>query len=218
MSDEGFHEIQLNGKQLVFLFMAATVVSVVIFLLGVMVGRGVPSSRVRAAEVADATTVDPTVADAEPASASVAVNAERTPVSTQESLTYAERLSAPTPIAEPVATEPVKETVVEVPPPPPPVAAKEPPAAAATKAQTPSTGFPEPTGNGHVVQVGAYPRPTAETIARRLSSKGYPVFISPRPQGLFAVRVGKYTDKREADAVATRLEQQEQFNKPWVTR
>ena len=29
MSDEGFHEIQLNGKQLVFLFMAATVVSVV---------------------------------------------------------------------------------------------------------------------------------------------------------------------------------------------
>ena len=41
MSDEGFHEIQLNGKQLVFLFMAATVVSVVIFLCGVMVGRGV---------------------------------------------------------------------------------------------------------------------------------------------------------------------------------
>ena len=45
MSDEGFHEIQLNGKQLVFLFMAATVVSVVIFLLGVMVGRGVAISR-----------------------------------------------------------------------------------------------------------------------------------------------------------------------------
>jgi hypothetical protein len=41
MSDDGFHEIQLNGKQLVFLFMAATVVAVVIFLCGVMVGRGV---------------------------------------------------------------------------------------------------------------------------------------------------------------------------------
>ena len=39
--DDGFHEIQLNGKQLVFLFMAATVVSVVIFLCGVLVGRGV---------------------------------------------------------------------------------------------------------------------------------------------------------------------------------
>ena len=43
--DDGFHEIQLNGKQLVFLFMAATVVSVVIFLCGVLVGRGVRSER-----------------------------------------------------------------------------------------------------------------------------------------------------------------------------
>ena len=40
-SDDGFHEIQLSGKQLVFLFMATTVVSVVIFLCGVLVGRGV---------------------------------------------------------------------------------------------------------------------------------------------------------------------------------
>ena len=45
MSDDGFHEIQPNGKQLIFLFMAATVVSVVIFLCGVMVGRGVRSGR-----------------------------------------------------------------------------------------------------------------------------------------------------------------------------
>jgi hypothetical protein len=51
-----------------------------------------------------------------------------------------------------------------------------------------------------------------------LASKGYPVFIKPRPQSLFAVRVGKYPNKREADEVAARLEQQEQFNKPWVTR
>ena len=39
-TDDGFHEIQLSGKQLVFLFMATTVVSVVIFLCGVLVGRG----------------------------------------------------------------------------------------------------------------------------------------------------------------------------------
>ena len=47
--DDGFHEIQLNGKQLVFLFMAATVVSVVIFLCGVLVGRGVRAERAAAA-------------------------------------------------------------------------------------------------------------------------------------------------------------------------
>jgi len=45
MQDDAFHEIQLNGKQLVFLFMAATVVSVVIFLCGVLVGRGVRAER-----------------------------------------------------------------------------------------------------------------------------------------------------------------------------
>src|SRR6266545_8282498 len=39
--EEGFHEIQLSGKQLVFLCMATTVVSIVIFLCGVLVGRGV---------------------------------------------------------------------------------------------------------------------------------------------------------------------------------
>jgi len=221
MSDEGFHEIQLNGKQLVFLFMAATVVSVVIFLLGVMVGRGVPSARAQAAEMAADTPVDPT-AVIETGTAATTTRSDRTPVSAQESLTYAEQLSAPTP-----AADTLRDTEVVLEPPPPvkepavvtapaaapqaaPQAAPEPTATAAT--------FAEPAGDGHAVQVGAYPRTTAETIARRLASKGYPAFITPRSQGLFAVRVGKYSDKREADAVATRLEQQEQFNKPWVTR
>ena len=56
--DDGFHEIQLNGKQLVFLFMAATVVSVVIFLCGVLVGRGVPAEHGTA--VAEASAGDST--------------------------------------------------------------------------------------------------------------------------------------------------------------
>src|SRR3954470_14047086 len=43
--DDGFHEIQLSGKQLVFLFMATTIVAVVIFLCGVQVGRGVRTER-----------------------------------------------------------------------------------------------------------------------------------------------------------------------------
>ena len=47
-ADDGFHEIQLSGKQLVFLFMATTVVSVVIFLCGVLVGREVRGDTVRA--------------------------------------------------------------------------------------------------------------------------------------------------------------------------
>lgn len=56
--DDAFHEIQLNGKQLVFMFMAVTVVSVVIFLCGVLVGRGVRVERTRAAEFAEPSAVD----------------------------------------------------------------------------------------------------------------------------------------------------------------
>ena len=41
LNDEGFHEIQLSGKQLVFLFMATATVLVVTFLCGVQVGRNV---------------------------------------------------------------------------------------------------------------------------------------------------------------------------------
>src|SRR5438034_74598 len=55
--DDAFLEIQLNGNQLVFLFMVATVVSVVIFLCGVFVGRGVRAER--APLLADATASAP---------------------------------------------------------------------------------------------------------------------------------------------------------------
>src|SRR5215472_15129835 len=56
-ADDAFHEIQLNGKQLVFLFMAATVVSVVIFLCGVLVGRGVRTERGAIADLSPANNV-----------------------------------------------------------------------------------------------------------------------------------------------------------------
>src|SRR5512141_2037903 len=39
--DEGFREIHLSGKHLVALFMGLTLFAAVIFLCGVMVGRGV---------------------------------------------------------------------------------------------------------------------------------------------------------------------------------
>src|SRR5690349_14757609 len=71
--DDGFHEIQLSGKQLVFLCMATTVVSIVIFLCGVLVGRGVrPVEAVaEAAAVADAGPSETSApADAAPAGAS----------------------------------------------------------------------------------------------------------------------------------------------------
>ena len=70
------------------------------------------------------------------------------------------------------------------------------------------------------VQVAAVnQRADADTIARRLTGKGYPAFVTT-PAGaanVFRVRVGSYPDRREAESVAGRLEKEEQF-KPWVTR
>ena len=43
--DDGFREINLSGKQMFFLFMAATTVLVVAFMLGMLVGRGVRAER-----------------------------------------------------------------------------------------------------------------------------------------------------------------------------
>ncbi len=246
MSDEGFHEIQLNGKQLVFLFMAATVVSVVIFLCGVMVGRGVPAGlRPGVAELSAESGVDPTVStDPPPASTGTSSSSSATqgaPLSAQETLTYAERLEAPN-----AAPETLREPgrIAEVPPTPrdspPPVVTEPPPARAeasrpeapraesasarADAARTESTASPEPAGNGYVVQVASIKeRREADAMAKRLAAKGYPSFVTTvttpgasTPTG-FRVRIGKYNDRREAETVSRKLQQEEQF-KPWITR
>jgi cell division septation protein DedD len=72
-----------------------------------------------------------------------------------------------------------------------------------------------------VVQVAAVrERGEADAMARRLTAKGYPAFVtspSTGPARVFRVRVGKYNDRSEAESVASRLEKEEQF-KPWITR
>jgi DedD protein len=238
MSDEGLHEIQLNGKQLVFLFMTATVVAVVIFLCGVMVGRGVPAQRgttVLAAEGTDPTTSDDVRADADAAAAPAGGSSPSASPSSRLGLTYPDRLEEPDPVVEEVpagapAREPFATTAVAKVPPPPvpaPKAAEKPPskpaAAVATAAVAKSAAADTPpSGPGFVVQVAAVrQRGEADAIRGRLSKKGYPAFVttadSPAGPTTYRVRVGKYPSKREADTVAAKLEREEQF-KPWVTR
>jgi septal ring-binding cell division protein DamX len=192
----------------------------VIFLSGVMVGRGVAPAQAAVAADAAENPIDPT-ASIQSAPSTMA-STDRQPVSTQENLTYAERLERAVPppetLKEPDASPdaPTERAAVreEAPvPAPEPERNPEPAPDPVDKAV-----LTVPPGNGWVVQVGAYPRSTAEGIARGLAAKGFPTFILPRDKGLFAVRVGKYTDRREADAVKVRLERDEQFNKPWVSR
>jgi cell division septation protein DedD len=202
--DDGFHEIQLNGKQLVFLFMAGTVVAVVIFLLGVFVGRGVQ------AETGD---IDPLVAQSSatvPEIPPVASSSgSEAPASAAEDLSYPARLGG---------AAPPRETLREAPPPAEPAARPaDAPAARPNASNVPG----EPPGDGFAIQLAALgKREEAEVVVRRLVEKGYAAYVMAPVAGapaVYRVRVGKFDDRREAEAVSTRLQKEEQF-KPWIVR
>ena len=221
--DEGFHEIQLNGKQLVFLFMAGTVVAVVIFLLGVFVGRGVR------AQVGDTTPVTAqqlpsAVPDIPPAAVTSGGGA---PAAAGENLQYPNRLGSADPPREALreasappasAPAPAAKTPAPVAPPAPSrTVPAQPSATPAAAAQVSS----EPAGDGFAIQVAALgKREEAETIVRRLVGKGYSAYVVAPSAGapaVFRVRVGKFKDRREAESVSARLQKEEQF-KPWIVR
>jgi cell division septation protein DedD len=201
--DDAFHEIQLSGKQLVFLFMATTAVSVAIFLLGVMVGRSVR---------AESITVDPTVAAAAeqpPAAQSepTALPSEAPPAvaPADAPLSYHQRLETEKGPAEELKK---KETP-----------APEPARAAAPDPQPP---VPSPAAQGArpgtwAVQVQALrDRNVAAQVVQRLRGKGYPAFVvaptAGAPTQLFRIQVGKYNDRTEAEQVEARLKKEEQFD------
>jgi cell division septation protein DedD len=224
MSDEGFHEIQLNGKQLVFLFMAATVVSVVIFLCGVMVGRGVRSHQASTDPVSDVAPVataeesvrpepsTPPTDSPRPASGAAAPpNAPPEPAEDgsdyHKQLTGAEAETAPK---------------VEAPPAPAPerraAAPDDKPAAPPSVTPASAGGV---TGAGYVVQVAALrDRSEADAIVKRLAGKGYQAFVVnpvPGKPPVYKVQVGRFAERGDAEKTAARLKSQEQYS-PWVTR
>ena len=234
VQDDGFHEIQLNGKQLVFLFMAATVVSVVIFLCGVLVGRGVKAERATltsdggaAQALPDASPLPPP-APAQAAAATVDPAASAPPAVQEDKFSYPDRLedqprketlkpAASTPPHAPVSVPKAAAAAVapKEPREPKPEAKPEPKAPAPPPAAAAATH-----GDGYAIQVAALREPAeADTIAKRLVSKGYDAYVLT-PGGtpnVYRVRVGSFKTRRDAEATAAKLQQEEQF-KPWITR
>ncbi|MBI2832856.1 MAG: SPOR domain-containing protein [Acidobacteria bacterium] len=220
-TDEGFHEIQLSGKQLVFLFMATTVVSVVIFLCGVLVGRGVkaerPSDPVGESVAAAAT---PDVPGAVPGEA--VASPGREPQVVTEELTYPDRLEGDKPPAETLGEAPRTAAKAEK------VETKVPPdvdESADSAADSKGTAIPASralASDGYAVQVAALRDASeADAIVKRLNDKGYPAYVvGPEPgapAAVYRVRVGKYQQRREVEEIARRLKEEELF-KPWITR
>jgi DedD protein len=200
-AEDGFHEIQLSGKQLVFLFMATTVASVVIFLCGVLVGRGV------AAEAGTATSIAETEPEDMPAEAAVPPAEPPTPV--DDELRYQERLTANGPTKEEPKPEPpaaaTASAASQAAAPPPPetrAAPQEPPAPDVPTSGRSGTWF---------IQVSALgKRGAAAEMVRDLAAKGYPAYLQEPGRGeavLYRVRVGRFRDRGEAEKVAARLKE-----------
>ena len=224
--DDGFHEIHLSGKQLVFLFMVTTVVSVFIFLCGVLVGRGVGGDSADPIGTGQAATE--TAAQAPPAPAGEAPDvpadsaAASEPTKLEPGTTmYTDLLRGPEPPSEKLTAAGGTATPARPPAavpaatpsrtPAPPPAAKPAPAAAATASARPA---------GLKVQVAAVrKRAEADVIASRLKKRGYDAYVVEPDSAtrMFRVRVGSYTDPAEAERVADRLRREEKL-KPWIIR
>jgi cell division septation protein DedD len=199
--DDGFHEIQLNGKQLVFLFMAATVVSVVIFLCGVLVGRGVRSAQDIESQSA-ARSAEPT-ADLVPG-----------PPATPQSMSGSSATPSATPGGRdgegPVTTATVPRAVPTDelrPDPPSATRGAERSAAAATPPPPPAAATPEAKPAAvQTPQAAPAPLTAANAGAPRAAAPAAPV--DARTPGLsngWVVQLAALNDRGEAEDIARRL-------------
>jgi DedD protein len=224
MSDQQFREIQLSGKQLVFLFMASVVLAVSVFLLGVSVGRGVR-------EVDGST---PVRNDGASGPGLVPPDVMPVPTEISERDSAFEQLlpgeSGPRPVGvdeappatpprepPPVVNEPVETALPAASAPAP--ARPAPPAASAPVARpapTPASPAgrsgsedapPRTTPAGQfTVQVNAYrSRASADREAAALAEKGYDAYVDASSNGLFRVRIGAFANRDDANRIAARL-------------
>lgn len=200
-ADDDVREIQLSGKQLVFLFMAVTVVSVVIFLCGVLVGRGVqlhPAAVVDQSAAAPAEVVpDPTA----PADRPVAPAEE--PTKTTE-LGYQDDLKAKTPTTDKVTTTaPVPVTPVDQ---NPAATASTTPAAAAKGAASTTKAADAKPADGKTAAGKPADAKTAAATPAKPADTATPSKMFPEPRGDgFAIQVTALSGKTEAEAIADRL-------------
>ncbi len=178
MPDQNVREIQLGGKQLVFLFMASVVLAVAIFLLGISVGRGVGTPATEVATDAPAA-VPPAPAEMPPPTQTSPADLGYHDKLQDQTAPKAQAAPRDEP-AKPAATEKPAATdttsVPVKPPPAPPAASSAPqtaaarPAAAPAATPTPSTAkrAAQSAGGGWFVQVAAFK--SRENADRQVSS------------------------------------------------
>ena len=203
MSDQGFREIQLTGKQLVFLFMASVVVAVAIFLLGVSVGRGVRGTTAAATEAVPDATADDLPVTMPPAT--VLTPADRSYHDQLQGQSTPPAQTPPAPPPQPAATtgQPAQSPAAT----PEGSGSRQ---AAAPARTTPAAGVaaaPAPAVGGWFVQVGAFgTRANAERRVAELKAKGHAATIATVSAApAYRVRLGPFAERAGAERLAARV-------------
>lgn len=225
LQDDGFHEIQLGGKQLIFVFMVAVALSIAIFLCGVKVGQSIHGGSADTTEAvntsagtsADVPSASQPAPSATPASGPPAAEPPAPANEADDELSYAKRLQSDAPPkeqlkpADDAAAKPAADAKAAPQKPAPAAAAAAPASTAASPAARPGVW---------VVQLVALKdRGAAQSIVQRLSGKGYPAFlVSPSPGAppIYRVQVGRYAERRDAEQAARKLEKEEERFRPWI--
>src|SRR5690606_11257097 len=193
MAEQQFREIQLSGKQLVFLFMTTVVLAVAVFLLGVSVGRGTrtPGDAVveQTAEVVPPADLPPPT-EITPADLQYydAQKEQQTPP--PDPLPQTEEPEAAGPAAAP-PSEPAAAPEPEPEPPPALAAAPEP------QRPTPAPSAAQSRGSGSSAQAGASGQ--ASTRASQPSAPA-PAAQASSPAGEgWTLQGGAYSSRANAD-------------------
>lgn len=236
-SSETSKTITPTAKQVVFLFIAATAVAVVVFLFGVVVGRGggqtAGSSQPDSYPRFQQELLPPVIENRNGAPSAVAV--------AEDQLTYPLRLQSDVPVEESL---PSNRTTSDI---EPTVDSDIKGAQSVTPDSLRNISRKDSVDNtveartiaedhnidnkvvnttdsdaAYTVQVAALRSPeAAEQVAGHLIAKGFPAYVlepSPdAPVSVYRVRVGQYAAHQEAEHIRQRLEREEDF-KPWITQ
>ena len=199
--DGAYYEVQLNNKQLVFFFMATLAIAVVVFLCGVMVGRGVRDATLAAVSN-------------DIAAGTLTPSAEKTQPSTDKpepKLDYPDRLETGSVQnkLESVKSESPETTLRKTRPRP-----AQPKPAPVRRAVT--LGGSE--GAFAVQVVALKTEDAARSLLSRLQNKNYRAYLEAGGEaGLHRVRVGRFSTRAEAEKVVQKLRDEERF-KPYITQ
>jgi cell division septation protein DedD len=237
MAEQTYREIQLTKKELVFLFMSAVVVLAVVFLLGISVGRSVGAPEGVMADAGPSMASDTLVTTQQPPTEAapgeltyhddLQGGATTTPGSSPAgdppadpnpaAVTTDPLPTAPPPPDPDPVTPPTQPETRQATPPPPPPATPPPTTPPASQARSTGSGQGTEATGDWALQFGAFAsRDNANRLTAELKQKGYAAYIANTADGLFAVRVGPFQTRAEADSMRQRLAAEPQGYKPLI--